>query len=292
MGVKRLLAEIERLPVSDSPRYKTLWLCEQWSEDAVQFCMKKLDRMGITEIPRTYGHGQLVPVPVSLGEIPSWLLRSLVRPAEKEIEILGNLLLNEGIQRLEDLTMIATVTSNQVAGNPWSNGNAYLGVGDSSTAEAATQTELQAATNRFYKAMNATYPSRSSQTVTFQSDFTSTEANYAWAEWSVAAGATTASGSGFTTGTTNLNRKVASLGTKSTGTWTLSATVTFSYWLRTGPLLEHRLGPLRVFKPWSTLTWIRLFSFSVKLADRMLRLLDRKTTTFSGTLGVAHMGLL
>jgi hypothetical protein len=76
--------------------------------------------------------------------------------------------------------------------------------------------------------MNATYPSRSSQTVSFQSDFTTTEANYVWAEWSIAAGATTASGAGFTTGTTNLNRKVAALGTKASGTWTLTAQVTFS----------------------------------------------------------------
>jgi hypothetical protein len=124
--------------------------------------------------------------------------------------------------------MIATVLTNQTAANAWGNTNAFLGVGDSSTAEAATQTELQAATNRFYKAMNATFPSRSSQTVTFQSDFTSAEANYVWAEWSVSAGATTASGAGFTTGTTNLNRKVAALGTKSTGTWTLSGQLTLS----------------------------------------------------------------
>jgi hypothetical protein len=166
-------------------------------------------------------------MPIEEG-ISSAMLRVIVGEAEIIEEIEGNLLLNEGIQRFEDLTMIAVVTSNQVAGNPWSNGNAFLGVGDSSTAEAATQTELQAATNRFYKAMNATFPSRSSQTVSFQSDFVTAEANFVWAEWSIAAGATTASGSGFTTGTTNLNRKVAALGTKSTGTWTLTAQVTFS----------------------------------------------------------------
>jgi len=76
--------------------------------------------------------------------------------------------------------------------------------------------------------MNATFPSRSSQTVSWQSDFTSSEANFAWAEWTIAAGATTASGSGFLVGTTNLNRKVSSLGTKVTGTWTLTGQVTIS----------------------------------------------------------------
>jgi hypothetical protein len=84
------------------------------------------------------------------------------------------------------------------------------------------------AANRFYKGMNATFPSRASQTVTFQSDYTGTEANFAWNEWSIAAGATSASGSGFLVGTTNLNRKVQSLGTKAAGTWTFSGTITIA----------------------------------------------------------------
>ena len=187
----------------------THWICEKWSEEACEFTRKKL----------------WLPKGVDVGSL---LLRQVIGEAEEVKEIAGNLLLNEGIQRLQDMTMIATVLRNQTATNPWSNANAFTGVGDSNTAEAATQTELQAATNRFYKAMNATYPSRSNQTVSFQSDFAGTEANYTWAEWTIAAGATTASGAGFTTGTTNLQRKVAALGTKASGTWTLTAQVTFS----------------------------------------------------------------
>lgn len=209
----------------DSGRGTTRWLAEQWSEEAVAFTRKKLFGKGIDSIVIPHGDGhKLVPVG---SEIPSVWIRQFVNP-EKEIEILGNLLLNEGIQQVQDLTMIATVLTNQTAANAWGNTNAYLGVGDSSTAEAATQTELQAATNRFYKVMNATFPSRSGQTVSFQADFTTTEANYVWNEWTVAAGATTASGAGFTSGTKNLNRKVASLGTKATGTWTLTGQVTLS----------------------------------------------------------------
>jgi hypothetical protein len=216
----------------DHNGYKFDWLCEKWSEDACVFARKQLDKLGITHV---IGHmkeirpGLILPglVPIKHA-VPSSVLRAFVGEPEEAVSVNGNLLVNEGIQRLQDLTMIATVLTNQTAANAWGNTNAFLGVGDSSTAEAATQTELQAATNRFYKAMNATFPSRSSQTVTFQSDFTSAEANYVWAEWSVSAGATTASGSGFTTGTTNLNRKVAALGTKSTGTWTLSGQLTLS----------------------------------------------------------------
>jgi len=249
---------MSNLMVEERPMYRTHWICEQWSEEAVEFARKKLEAIGISHVPSSLVPLKVVPkglipwtrvnkfisevlgrpivesviwtprmMPIEEG-ISSEILRALVGDAEVVKEVEGNLLLNEGIQRMMDMTMIATVTSNQTASNPWSNANAFLGVGDSSTAEAATQTELQAATNRFYKAMNATYPSRSSQTSSFQSDFTTAEANYAWAEWAIAAGATTASGSGFTTGTTNLNRKVASLGTKSTGTWTLTGQVTFS----------------------------------------------------------------
>lgn len=220
----------------DTIRHETLWICEKWSDEAVEYATRKLEQKGIDRMPgelreihAANGQVLLIPrmVPIREG-LSSATLREIVGAPEECAEIQGNLLLNEGIQRVLDLTMIATVLTNQTAANAWGNTNAFTGVGDSSTAEAATQTDLQAATNHFYKAMNATFPSRSSQTVSFQSDFTTAEANYAWNEWSIAAGATTASGSGFLVGTTNLNRKVASLGTKASGTWTLTAQITFS----------------------------------------------------------------
>jgi len=218
----------------DSGFWQFEWKCEQWSEEAVDFCRRKLERAGVSHIQdgTKIENGVIVPqlIPISHG-ITSDVLRELVGEPENIERAHGNLLLNEGIQRLQDMTMIATVTSNQVAGNPWSNTNAYIGVGDTNTAEAATQTELQAAaaaSNRFYKVMSATYPIRTNQSVDFRADFTTSEANFAWAEWTVAAGATTASGSGFLTGTTNLNRKVQALGTKTTGTWTMTGTVTIS----------------------------------------------------------------
>lgn len=215
----------------DRLRYQTVWTCEKWSEDAVDFARKKLDKMGITHIIGTVEVTSKIVVPKLIpikSGISSAMLRALVGEPEECTEIVGNLLLNEGIQRVQDLTMIATVLTNQTAANAWGNTNAFTGVGDSSTAEAATQTDLSAATNHFYKGMNATFPSRAGQAVSFQSDFTTTEANYVWNEWTISAGATTASGAGFTTGTTNLNRKVAALGTKASGTWTLTTTITLS----------------------------------------------------------------
>lgn len=95
--------------------------------------------------------------------------------------------------------------------------NAYLGVGDSSTAFAASQTDLQASSNKLRKAMDATFPTQSTNILTFQATYGSAEANFAWNEW----GVFNASSSG-----TMLNRKVESLGTKSTGSWTLTVSLT------------------------------------------------------------------
>lgn len=180
---------------------KTLWVCEQWSEDACEFVRRKLDLKGA---------------------VSSALLEKYVGvPDIDVIEVPGNLGLNEGIDRLLDLLIGA-------GGTAFNNANSYIGVGDTNTAAAASQTELQAtqnAANRFYKGMNATFPVRTAESVEWKADFTTSEANFAWAEWTIAAGATTASGSGFLVGTTNLNRKVQSLGTKTTGTWTMSGTV-------------------------------------------------------------------
>lgn len=98
-------------------------------------------------------------------------------------------------------------------GTAYSNANAYLGVGDSSTAWATTQTDLQAATNKLRKAMKATYPVTGTKKQTFQSDFLTGEANWVWNEWAIFNASTAG---------TMLSRKVEALGTKASGTWTLT----------------------------------------------------------------------
>lgn len=106
------------------------------------------------------------------------------------------------------------------ASTPFNNANTYIGVGDSTTAFAAGQTDLQAATNKLRKAMDATYPSGASNVITFRSTFATTDANWAWQEW----GIFNASSAG-----TMLSRKVESLGTKTSAqTWQFTATLTFS----------------------------------------------------------------
>jgi hypothetical protein len=103
----------------------------------------------------------------------------------------------------------------------FNNTNARLGVGDSNTAWGTTQTDLQAAVNKLRKGMNATYPTGTgTKTITFQSDFTTGEANYAWLEWGIFNAASGA--------TSMLSRKVENLGTKASGTWTLTVTFTLT----------------------------------------------------------------
>ncbi len=127
----------------------------------------------------------------------------------------ANIALNEGLQELIDsICGLGTPTK-------WDSANARIGVGDSNSAEAATQTGLQASTNKTYKAMDSNYPARTNQTAEWRATFGSSDANYAWEEYTVV---NAASDTGK-----NLNRKTASKGTKSSGeTWTLSLQITFS----------------------------------------------------------------
>lgn len=126
----------------------------------------------------------------------------------------GNILLNEGINLLLTLACGGS-------GTPWSSANARIGVGDGTTAEAATQTGLQG-TNKAFKAMDSGYPTYgSNQQARWQSTFTGTEANFTWNEITVVNAADD-------TGQ-NLNRKVQSLGTKASGTtWIAQLTITLS----------------------------------------------------------------
>jgi hypothetical protein len=218
---------------SDAGVFRTLWVCEKWSEDAVRYARRILLAGRKTHVQdgtrkqytgaMTWDNAYQRKVPeflivpnfirVSAG-VTSAVLRKLVGAPDMGVqEVYGNLLLNEGIQELWDLAIAAGGTT------AYNNANADIGVGDSATAAAATQTDLQAASNKLFKGMVATYPQRTNQTVDFRSDFTSGEANFAWEEWGVRNGSSR---------NRNLNRKVESLGTKSTGTWTLTASITIS----------------------------------------------------------------
>ena len=101
---------------------------------------------------------------------------------------------------------------------PFNAANARLCVGDSTTAFAVGQTDLQAAANKSRKGMDATYPIRAGNILTYKASFGATEANFAWQEWGLAKSASAAD---------MVQRKVESLGTKPAGEiWALTATLT------------------------------------------------------------------
>ena len=145
-----------------------------------------------------------------------------IKPYES-LEAAGNLLTTAGLNRLTSLLIgaggqAATATATR------------LGVGNSSTAAAVGQTDLQASAgsgNRQFKVMDSTYPQQANGVVTLRSTFATGEANFVWAEWGSDIGTPTVT-NGTTVNTILLNRAVQALGTKASGDWVLTATITIS----------------------------------------------------------------
>lgn len=133
---------------------------------------------------------------------------------KQNTEIDGNILVNAGIN-------LAWTLICGGAGTAFNAANAYLGVGDSSTAEDAAQTDLQAATNKVRVGMDGSYPTYgTNQYATWRATFDGTTANFHWYEF----GVFNASSEG-----TMLNRKVSDQGTKTSGqTWQLTLQITLS----------------------------------------------------------------
>ena len=106
--------------------------------------------------------------------------------------------------------------------NDFTNAFAHLGAGDSAAAFAKAQTDLQAASNKFRRPMEAGFPDVPSaqNVIRFRSLFGTSEANFAWNEWALFNRINTPPG-------TMLSRKVESLGTKTSAqSWQLTATIT------------------------------------------------------------------
>lgn len=164
------------------------------------------------------------------GTAEAWL-RDLIAQGLTPYDVLErdhNLLMYGGASvQWQTLIGNGTATAGQAL-TYFSNAQAAIGVGDSTTAAAATQTDLQATTNKLRKAMDATYPLHTDGTVagsatcTFRSTFGTADANWAWQEWGVFNSPTNGTGR-------MLNRKVESLGTKtSSASWQFSAALSLA----------------------------------------------------------------
>lgn len=165
---------------------------------------------------------------LSIGRLEREDLYRLVGPPEITEDPPSNLLINNGINRLLNLLI---GTGSIVA---YTNSTSRLGTGNSATSEVASQTDLQASagsSNRWFQAAASTYPQVSAQTLTQQATFATGDGNYVWSEWGIDGGGASSAVVGINDAThcALLNRKVAALGTKASGsTWTLTVTIVVS----------------------------------------------------------------
>lgn len=144
---------------------------------------------------------------------------------DETIDRHGNLLMYGGASALwQALIGGGTATAGQTL-TFFNNANAAIGVGDSTAATVATQTNLQASTNLVRQPVDSTYPQQTdgvvvgSASIVFRATFATGSANWAWNEWGVFNSATPATGR-------MLNRKVESLGTKtSSASWQMTVTL-------------------------------------------------------------------
>lgn len=151
------------------------------------------------------------------------VLAAHVAPYEV-VDAPGNLLTTAGLTRLTGLLIGG-------GGQAATNTATRLGVGDGSTSAAVGDTDLSAAsgsTHRYFQVMDATYPQASAGVVTFKATYDTGTANFQWSEWGVDIGTPTVS-AGTTVNAVLLNHKSgANLGTKTSGSWALTATITLS----------------------------------------------------------------
>jgi hypothetical protein len=135
-----------------------------------------------------------------------------------------NLLTTAGITRMLTLLIAG-------GGQGLTNTATRLGTGNGAGTAAAGDTDLSAAAgsaNRWFQVMDATYPSVATNVLTARATWATGDGNYTWNEWGLDVGTPTVT-SGNTVAALLFNHKTsAALGTKSTGSWVLTVTVTIT----------------------------------------------------------------
>ena len=165
-----------------------------------------------------------------LGDYPDMTPEEIEAAGVKPYEVLeidGNLLLNDGINAIIWPAVVGSLAT------PLNGTDGCMGVGDSSTAAAASQTGLQAGTNHLWVLLSATPTVGTSQQLVASATFASAQANWVWNEICIGVTSTPASlpANAATPPATAhvLNRLAQNLGTKASGTtWTGQLTVTLS----------------------------------------------------------------
>lgn len=133
------------------------------------------------------------------------------------MQFAGNLLTTAGLGKVSSLLIGAGATALNAA-------NSRVGVGDNAAGAVVGDTALTTGTASYFRLNDATYPQQASGVVTMKASFADAEANFAWACWGIDSG--TANGQPATAPL--VNRKVQAMGTKTSGVWALTVTLTFS----------------------------------------------------------------
>lgn len=191
----------------------------------------KYDQSTVDEITRDIGHEptgeDLRMLEARYGLVPDGVS-----------EWSGNLLTTLGLNNITKLIIGG-------AGTAFSNTQAFVGVGDhggnSTQSQAVGDTDLAAATgatHRYIQGADASNPTQANGVITCNSTFTTSNANFAWNEWTLGVGTGTLTAMSvaidsthpFSTSNIMLNHAVpvSSFGSKGSGSWTLQATITLS----------------------------------------------------------------
>lgn len=168
-------------------------------------------------------HVAAVRARTGLSTLDGDTLRAHFAPIET-VEVPDNLVTTAGLQRLTNLIIGA-------GGQALTQTATRIGVGNSSTAATVGQTDLVAAAgagNRQFKVLDVA-PTAVNGVMTFKATFQTGEANFAWNEWALDVGTPTVA-DGTTVNALMVNRRVpgTSMGTKTSGAWTLTVTITLS----------------------------------------------------------------
>lgn len=114
-------------------------------------------------------------------------------------------------------------TTEDSSGERFGSTGAYIHVGSSTAAFAATQNSMQS-TGAYVRPMESGYPQRTANVLTYRILVSTDNGNFPWEEWGVKNTTATSTGSG-----TLMQRALDALGTKpSTQAWQLTATITVS----------------------------------------------------------------
>jgi len=200
--------------VRDGARWTVHAHVDKWSDDATEWVAK---RSGLL-IPgqRVARRGPQAPTARHFEALR-------VRPDEV-VDRPGNLLVTAGLTRLMSLL-------NGAGGQAATNTATRLGTGNGAGTAAAGDTDLSAAAgsaNRWFQIMDATFPSVAANVLTAKATFATGDGNYAWNEWGLDIGTPTVSSSAVAAATLLNHKTSAALGTKTSGSWALTVTITIT----------------------------------------------------------------